>query len=230
MSSRVSSKAGPACHDSGPSAGRSLGLPAGATMPSNASRRPWRRADRSGRRSTAPSASQALGPTRLAFPAQTGPSGDRRHGCRHDSRRPSNGRPAAAAACWQLSASSLPGGANEVSTNLRGSNRTRRDTPAPTATRGSVATASDQRHARGCPCWRADRWRAAVNLADNRAVGNHSALFELQAPGELAQVLVGLTARLTGGPTGPTGEMDSLPRRALGAGQQRSLRGARWRP
>ena len=184
--------------------------------------RPWSRANRSGRRSTAPSASQALGPTRFSSPAQTGPSGHRRHGCRHESRRPSNGSHCAKAACSQLTPGLLHNG-----TRRPLSNGLPHDSDGTSVTR-DFAIACGQSLARGCPCWRTDRWRAAVNISDNRAVGSHSALFELQAPGELAQMHLEPTAWLTGGPTGPSGEMDSPPRKALGATHQLRRRNARW--
>ena len=48
-----------------------------------------------------------------------------------------------------------------------------------------------------------------MNYADNRAVGNDSALFEHGMPGELAQVLVNPMVRLTGDPTGRHGAADA---------------------
>jgi hypothetical protein len=45
----------------------------------------------------------------------------------------------------------------------------------------------------------------------------------------LAEMLVKPTARLTGGPTGPTGDMDSPLRKLLAARRQPSV-GAGWRP
>jgi len=189
------------------------------------SMRPLRRADRSGRRSTAPSASHALGPTRLQYPAQTRPSGYRRSGCQRQERRPSNGRHDATAACLRLSS----GGLSRIGTTKRPTSSSLRSLAnAQSVTQGSTVTTRDQRRTRGCPCCWADRWRAAVDIADNRAVGNHSALFELQAPGELAQMKVEPTARLTGCPTGPTGDMDSPSRKTQGAKGRRKPMGAGW--
>jgi hypothetical protein len=46
---------------------------------------------------------------------------------------------------------------------------------------------------------------AAASGADNRAVGDYSAVFERGMPGELAGVHLKPTVRLTGGPTGRHG-------------------------
>jgi hypothetical protein len=216
---------GRACHDANLWAGQSFAPSARSIARVGASRRPWRHADRSGRRTTASSASQALGPTRLQYPAQTRPHGYRRCGCRRQERRPSNGRHGATAACSRTLSGCLPGVANTKRPESLRCNQ-----PAPPVTRGSAAITRDQRRAGGCPCRRADCWRAAVGVTDNRAVGNHSALFELQAPGELAQMLVEPTERLTGCPTSPTGDRDSLPQPAFGAIAQPHRSEAQWRP